>query len=94
MQKHQHVYLPASKVKKRREEAGGNIRGHTVPLIIFQEFMAEYHAYIMADKRTSAIYLANHGKEIIRNFSQKGLLQSHISAFQANWRIHDNDSRN
>ena len=94
MQKHQHVYFPTSKVEKRREEAGGNIRGHTVPLIISQEFMVEYHAYNMVDKRTLGIYLENHGKDIIKNFSQKGLLQSHVSAFQANWRIHDYYSRN
>ena len=81
MQKHQHVYFPASKVEKRREEAGSNICGHMVPLIISQEFMAKYHAYSMVDKRTLGIYLKNHGKDIIKNFSQKGLLQSHISAF-------------
>ena len=74
IQKHQNVYLIASKVEKRREEVGGNIRGHTVPLIVSQEFMAEDHEYSMADKRTLGIWLANHGKEIIRNPAQKGLL--------------------
>ena len=74
MQKHQNVYLTASKVEKRCKEVRGNIYGHTIPLIISQEFMAKYHAYSMADKRTSAIYLANHGKDILRNPSQKGLL--------------------
>ena len=49
MQKHQHVYLTGSKVDKRCEEVGGNIRGHTGPLIISQEFMAEDHEYSMAD---------------------------------------------
>ena len=55
MQKHQHVYLTTSKVEKRHEEVGGNIRGHTVPLIVSQEFMAEDHEYSMVDKRTLGI---------------------------------------
>ena len=74
MQKHQHVYLTASKVKKRRKEARGNIYGHIVPLIISQEFMAEYHAYSMADKRTLGTWLANHDKDIITNPTQKVLV--------------------
>ena len=69
MQKHQNVYLTISKAEKRCEEARGNICGHTVPLIISQEFMAKYDECSMAKKRTSRIYLANHGKDIIRNFS-------------------------
>ena len=82
MQKHQHVYLPASKVEKRREEVGGNIRGHTVPLLISQEFMAEDHGYSMVDKRTSDIYLANYGKDIIWNPAQKGFCRAIVVHFR------------
>ena len=74
MHKHQSVYLIASKVEKRLKEAGGKICGHTVPLIVSQEFMAEDHEYSMGDKRTLGIRLANHGKDIDKNSTQKGLL--------------------
>ena len=82
MQKHQHVYLTSSKVKKRHEEAGGNICGHMLPLLISQELMAEDHGYSMVDKRTSDIYLANYGKDIIWNPAQKGFCRAILVHFR------------